>query len=245
MKQKACRLIDHTCSNLDLHEIVGNRAKKMFAEFRDLREHVHQFEAMVAGCVIAAYMETGKEMYSAQNAIRTSKVKQAGLSSLPLPQNKPVDESKLHPFTCDVCGMKFNARRGMQFHNCPGKLSDESTGKKKGVELEPLELPSELKPLTEVKAGKTWFKCPVCARLYGKEEALKEHMGRHENQSKKRKMHIETSNMDSTRRAKTKTLASANPSVQVNTHESVMFRGGGRRPWLQALKETTEGEAAE
>ena len=36
---------------------------------------------------------------------------------------------------------------------------------------------------------------------------------------------------------KTNTLASANPSVQVNTHEKVLFRGAGRRPWLKYLQE--------
>lgn len=240
MKQKACRLIDHTISNLDLHEIVGARAKKMFAEFRDLREHVHQFEAMVAGCVIAAYMDTGKEMYMAQNAIRAGKLKTGSNASLPIPANKPVDEKKLHPFTCPLCDMKFNARRGMQFHNCPGKPADGGANGQKRTEngnLAPLEIPSEAKPIIEVKGGKQWFKCPVCSRMYGKEESLREHMARHQNQSKKRKFHMETSTMDSTRLIKTKTLASANPSVQVNTHEQVMFRGAGRRPWLKYLQD--------
>ncbi|RHY45857.1 hypothetical protein DYB30_012283, partial [Aphanomyces astaci] len=53
-------------------------------------------------------------------------------------------------------------------------------------------------------------------------------------QSEKRKLHIETATMDSTRFQKTNSLASANPSVQVNTHEQVLFRGQGRRPWLQS-----------
>ncbi|RLN67453.1 hypothetical protein BBP00_00001570 [Phytophthora kernoviae] len=237
MKQKACRLIDHTMSNLDLHEIVGSRAKKMFAEFRDVREHVHQFDAMVAGCVIAAYMETGKEMYSAQNAIRIGQNKQAGIANLTLLPNKAVDEKKLHPFTCPLCDMKFNARRGMQFHKCPGKPDDDKDKSSNDTQLAPVVLPDELKPIIEMKNGKKWFKCPVCSRVYGKEESLSEHMVRHQNQIKKRKYHIETSMIDTTRFAKTTKLASANPSVQVNTHESVMFRGEGRRVWLQHLTE--------
>ncbi|TMW57433.1 hypothetical protein Poli38472_003358 [Pythium oligandrum] len=238
MKQKASRLIDHTISNLDLHEIVGNRAKKMFADFRDLREHVHQFEAVVAGCVIAAYMETAKEMYTAQNAIRIGANKQAGLSALPLPPNKAVDEKKLHPFKCPTCDMTFNARRALQFHNCEGKPENQDDKNAKSQkELKPVELPDQLEPIIEEKGGKTWYKCPVCSRVYGKEDGLKEHMTRHENQSKKRKMHIEMSTMDTTRLTKTTKLASANPSVQVNTHESVLFRGSGRRPWLKHLQE--------
>ncbi|GLE05994.1 hypothetical protein PINS_up015205 [Pythium insidiosum] len=240
MKQKACRLIDHTISNLDLHEIVGNRAKKMFAEFRDVREHVHQFEAMVAGCVIAAYMDTAKEMYLAQNAIRTGAVKSTGPASLPLPANKSVDEKKLHPFTCPTCDMKFNARRALQFHNCQGASQDseaKNTSSDSAKDLKPLVLPAQAAPIIEERGGKVWYKCPVCNRVYSKEEALTEHMSRHENQSKKRKMHIELSTVDSTRLAKTSALASANPSVQVNTHESVLFRGAGRRPWLKALQD--------
>ncbi|CAI5713069.1 unnamed protein product [Peronospora farinosa] len=236
MKQKACRLIDHTMSNLDLHEIVGSRAKKMFAEFRDVREHVHQFDAMVAGCVIAAYMETSKEMYSAQNGIRIGQQRQAGIASLALPPNKAVDEKKLHPFMCPLCDMKFNARRGMQFHKCAGK-PEEDKEKALRSNLSPVVLPEHLQPIIEMKNGKQWFKCPVCSRAYGKEESLTEHMVRHNNQIKKRKHHIETSMIDSTRLAKTTKLASANPSVQVNTHEQVMFRGEGRQAWLQRLAE--------
>ncbi|CAI5745730.1 unnamed protein product [Peronospora destructor] len=234
MKQKACRLIDHTMSNLDLHEIVGSRAKKMFAEFRDVREHVHQFDAMVAGCVIAAYMETSKEMYSAQNGIRIGQHRQAGIASLALPPNKAVDEKKLHPFMCPLCDMKFNARRGMQFHKCAGK-PEEDKEKTLRANLSPVVLPEHLQPIIETKNGKQWFKCPVCSRAYGKEESLTEHMVRHNNQIRKRKHHIETSMIDSTRLAKTTKLASANPSVQVNTHEQVMFRGEGRQAWLQRL----------
>ncbi|CAH0476476.1 unnamed protein product [Peronospora belbahrii] len=237
MKQKACRLIDHTMSNLDLHEIVGSRAKKMFAEFRDVREHVHQFDAMVAGCVIAAYMETSKEMYSAQNGIRIGQHKQAGMASLPLPPNKAVDEKTLHPFTCTLCEMKFNARRGMQFHKCAGKPDEDKEKTSSGANLSPVVMPEHLQPIIETKNGKQWFKCPVCSRVYGKEESLSEHMVRHMNQIKKRKHHIETSTIDSTRLAKTTKLASANPSVQVNTHEQVMFRGEGRQAWLQRLAE--------
>lgn len=245
MKQKACRLIDHTIGNLELHEIVGARAKTMFAEFRDVREHVHQFDAMVAGCVIAAYIETSKEMYSAQNTIKIGKFKQTASANLPLPPNKAVDEKKLHPFTCPLCDMKFNARRGMQFHKCAGKNMSADNANASGESLKPMELPDQLTPIVEIKNGKQWFKCPVCSRVYGKEDGLKEHMERHKNQSKKRKQHIELSNVDSTRLAKTSKLASANPSVQVNTHEQVMFRGAGRRVWLQTLRESDSANTAE
>lgn len=64
MKRKACSMIDHVAANLDLHEIITSRSKKMFAEFRDVREHVHQFEAIVAGCVLSSYLDTRKDVYS-------------------------------------------------------------------------------------------------------------------------------------------------------------------------------------
>lgn len=232
MKQKACRLIDHTVSNLDLHEIVGNRAKKMFAEFRDVREHVHQFEAMVAGCVIAAYMATGREMYTAQHGLCVE-VDPFG-NSVP---SKPIDETKLHPFTCTLCDMKFNARRGMQFHKCTGRPDTVKVENGSLENLTPLDLPMELQPIAVMRDGKKWFKCPICARMYAKEESLREHMSRHKNQSQKRREHIETSTVDPTRQQKRTKLASANPSVQVNRNEQVMFRGAGRRPWIKYLQE--------
>ncbi|TYZ59910.1 hypothetical protein PybrP1_012243, partial [[Pythium] brassicae (nom. inval.)] len=203
--------------------------------------HVHQFDAMVAGCVIASYLDTGKEMFAAQNAIKTGVLKQGGAASLPPPANKPVDEKKLHPFACAACGMKFNAKRGMQFHNCPARDAHDGAPTASARDLKPMVLPDELTPIVEMRGDKRWFKCPVCARVYGKADGATEHMARHANQSKKRKQHIDTSTMDSTRLMKTTKLASANPSVQVNTHESVMFRGGGRRPWLKYIQESATG----
>ncbi|KAF0689982.1 Aste57867_18626 [Aphanomyces stellatus] len=235
MKQKACRLIDHTGANLDLHEIVCNRAKKMFAEFRDLREHVHQFEAVVAGCIIDSYMTTGKEMYQAQTAIKIGKFKQAGIAQLTLAPNKAVDEKKLHPFHCKACGLTFNAKRALQFHTCEGANADgKDDDGGRVLDLQPLEVPDAVAPIRQVVDGKEWFQCPLCPRKYEKRETATDHMERHKKQSEKRKLHIETATMDSTRFQKTNSLASANPSVQVNTHEQVLFRGSGRRPWLQS-----------
>ncbi|KAG9412441.1 hypothetical protein AC1031_015355 [Aphanomyces cochlioides] len=240
MKQKACRLIDHTGANLDLHEIVCNRAKKMFAEFRDLREHVHQFEAVVAGCIIDAYMTTGKEMYQAQTAIKIGKAKQAGIAQLALAPHKAVDEKKLHPFHCKGCGLTFNAKRALQFHTCEAEAADSKDSKdsaNQGTELKPLEVPDQVTPIRQVVDGKEWFQCPICPRKYEKADTAAEHMQRHKKQSEKRKFHIETEGMDTTRFQKTNKLASANPSVQVNTHEQVLFRGSGRRVWLQSKLE--------
>ncbi|OQR95873.1 hypothetical protein THRCLA_07499 [Thraustotheca clavata] len=241
MKQKAIRLIDHTGANLDLHEIVCNRAKKMFAEFRDLREHVHQFEAVVAGCIIDAYLTTGKEMYSAQASIKLGPKRQAGIAQIQLPSHKAIDEKKLHPFSCSKCGEIFNSKRGLQFHKCgdedDSKKTDSTTNK---VDLKPVEVPDEVAPVREIIDNKEWFRCPMCQHVYKKLEDATVHMERHKKQSLKRKRHIETSTMDTTRLLKTNSLASANPSVQVNTHESVLFRGVGRRPWLKHIQEEIE-----
>ena len=226
MKRKACNMIDHVAGNLDLHEIVVARAKQMFAEFRDVREHVHQFEAIVAGCVLSSYLDTKKEVYLAQmkkhklNAVATK-----------------VDEKKLHPFQCQWCQMKFNAKRALQFHNCERKPDAKDAGPKESNGLKPIEAPDEtIQPIIETKGGKKWFKCPVCQRMYERRDVIEGHFKRHVNQSAKRKRHIDQNTVDSTRLTKTKTLASANPSVQVNAHEKVLFRGSGRRPWLQQLQ---------
>lgn len=233
MKKKACSMIDHVAANLDLHEIVTGRAKEMFAEFRDLREHIHQFEAIVAGCILASYLDTAQLVRQAEAKALANPV---ALDSFGQP--KPVDEKVLHPFHCPYCNMQFNAKRGMQFHNCDLK-PDEKTGQKRKVtELQPFASPTSNDTiLTEIKDGKKWFKCVTCARLYERESALVEHNKRHVNQMKKRKIHISENTLDSTRLAKTTLLASANPSVQVNQHEQVLFRGSGRRPWLKHLQD--------
>lgn len=229
MKKKACNMIDHVAANLDLHEIVVARAKKMFAEFRDVREHVHQFEAIVAGCVLSAYQDTKQQVFLAQ-----TKKHRLGLDN----ENAPVDEAKLFPFKCQWCDIKFNAKRGMQFHNCDRKPDAKDIKTKQSDQLQPISAPEgQIEPIIQVKDGKKWYKCPICDRAYERPNVMQDHFKRHQNQRKKRKLHIDQTTVDSTRLGKTATLVSANPSVQVNLHEQVLFRGAGRRPWLKYLQQ--------
>ena len=47
MKKKAFDLIAHAASNLNLHDSVVGRAQELFANFRDEREFVQKFDAVV------------------------------------------------------------------------------------------------------------------------------------------------------------------------------------------------------
>jgi len=60
MKKRAFDLIAHCSSNLTLHESVVNRAQELFANFRDEREYVQKFDAVVCACVIQAAEEAAK-----------------------------------------------------------------------------------------------------------------------------------------------------------------------------------------
>ncbi|CCI10598.1 unnamed protein product [Albugo candida] len=45
---------------------IGYKDQEMHQAAQDAREHEHQSEAIVSGCVNAAYMATGREIYTAQ-----------------------------------------------------------------------------------------------------------------------------------------------------------------------------------
>ena len=133
--------------------------------------------------------------------------------------------------------MKFNAKRALQFHNCDKKPDDKTVDVSAKQQLRPIAVDDKAEPIVEVRGGKRWLKCPICARTYRKQDDFEEHFMRHQNQSRKRKSHIDQESVDSTRLAKSNKLVSANPSVQVNTHQQVLFRGGGRRPWLTYMQQ--------
>lgn len=234
MKKKACNLIAHAAANLDLHEIVVERSKKMFAEFRDVREHVHQFEAIVAGCILSAFLDTGNEVLRAQ--AKKTHLQTFGRNEK-IASNKPVDEKMLHPFTCTFCKMKFNAQRGLQFHHCDLKPEDKSAShkRKSDMDLLPIDAPDAMLPSVKFIDGKRYLQCPLCAKTLLRKEEMKSHIERHKKQSKKRKEHIADKDVDATRTGTDNVMVSANPSVQISTHDGVLFRGRGRREWIRQL----------
>ena len=68
MKKKAFDLIAHAASNLNLHDSVVGRAQELFANFRDEREFVQKFDAVVAACVIQAAEESARDAVGASDA---------------------------------------------------------------------------------------------------------------------------------------------------------------------------------
>jgi len=60
-KRDAFGKINHVGDALSLHQAVLQRAKELFAAFRDDRELVHQFKGVVAACLCEAFDQLSKE----------------------------------------------------------------------------------------------------------------------------------------------------------------------------------------
>ena len=43
------------CAHLKFHDAVGEKAKELFAHYRDAREHVHHFETVLGACLVLAH----------------------------------------------------------------------------------------------------------------------------------------------------------------------------------------------
>lgn len=54
-KKAAFDIMARVCSSLGIHHVVLNKANIEFARYRDVREHVHNFHAVVAACMLLAY----------------------------------------------------------------------------------------------------------------------------------------------------------------------------------------------
>jgi len=54
-KKKAFDKMKHLSSSLNLHDTVLDKAQVMFSGYRNAMEHVHQFPAVIAACVISAW----------------------------------------------------------------------------------------------------------------------------------------------------------------------------------------------
>jgi hypothetical protein len=70
MKKKAFDTIDHIAANCDLHKVVTDRAKELFATWRNVKEHVQQRNAVICACVVAAYRTVAVDELQAQEARR-------------------------------------------------------------------------------------------------------------------------------------------------------------------------------
>eukprot|EP01036_Dinobryon_divergens_P027011 gene27011-35717_t len=60
--RQACALMEEMAANINVHQLVIDRAKEEFAKYREVRESVHNFEGCVAACITIAYEELLKEV---------------------------------------------------------------------------------------------------------------------------------------------------------------------------------------
>ena len=61
MKKRAFDQIVHVASNLELHASVVSRAQALFANFRDEKEYVQRYDAVLAACVVQAAEEAAED----------------------------------------------------------------------------------------------------------------------------------------------------------------------------------------
>ena len=54
-KREAFDLLTHMCAHLKFHDAVGEKAKELFAHYRDARQHVHHFETVLGACLVLAH----------------------------------------------------------------------------------------------------------------------------------------------------------------------------------------------
>eukprot|EP00753_Platysulcus_tardus_P012028 PLAT3333.4.p1 GENE.PLAT3333.4~~PLAT3333.4.p1 ORF type:complete len:404 (-),score=137.46 PLAT3333.4:938-2116(-) len=112
-KRAAFHLIQKVSTNLNLHHRVMEEARRNFAAFRDEREHVHQYETVVAACIIVAYSAVRRAGWETAKSVQRS--------TCPEHCSETPCKHVLYPFPCATCGKRFNAKRSLRFHKCRGK----------------------------------------------------------------------------------------------------------------------------
>lgn len=99
-KLKAFRIMDEAAISVGVHDLVTQRAKSLFAAYRDYKEAVQDRDGVVAACMIAAFYETV--------LLETNKTS--------------LKQEDLEPFVCPSCGFRHNSTRGMAAHHCEGQV---------------------------------------------------------------------------------------------------------------------------
>lgn len=124
MKRLAFERIQVAGSKADLHGTVVERAEEIFAEYRKKREHLHDFDEVLAACLIMAQKEAHhRAALSAASGSTAASIPQrgtkrsfssveggGGVSGVPAPTG----------FSCTKCRVSFGTKRGLKFHRCPG-----------------------------------------------------------------------------------------------------------------------------
>lgn len=104
-KSKAFRLMREQGANLVLHDLVRKKAEELFAAYRDARDRLYDFEAVVAACLIAGHLEVLLE------------------------EGYDADGGRRRTFQCPACGMQgFTAKRDADKHCTIPALNPSASG---------------------------------------------------------------------------------------------------------------------
>uniref|UniRef100_A0A7S3NKU5 Uncharacterized protein n=1 Tax=Aureoumbra lagunensis TaxID=44058 RepID=A0A7S3NKU5_9STRA len=71
-KKRAFELISHVAMNLNIHQTVVERANELFAYYRDNKEILHRFNAVVAACLLQALEENMQTISANQKSNQNS-----------------------------------------------------------------------------------------------------------------------------------------------------------------------------
>ena len=122
MKSEAFQVLDDVGFSLQLHESVIQRAKALFAGYRDMLEQVQSLKLVEAACIIAAYrdmLEKGQVVHK-ENTVSSSgpetgsgKEAESG-NAAKKPRLDPFES--LHPFACKYCERRFNNKKDLRLH---------------------------------------------------------------------------------------------------------------------------------
>lgn len=109
-KREVFSLLEEVCSRLSLSDVVCERAKTLFANFRQIRDYVSERNVYVCCCLISAQR---KEAMSANVLWSKSKTSSSGNS------NGNEDAISLK-FQCKKCKVPFSNRNSLKYHKCAG-----------------------------------------------------------------------------------------------------------------------------
>ena len=133
MKSEAFQVLDDVGFSLQLHESVIQRAKALFAGYRDMLEQVQSLKLVEAACIIAAYrdmLQKGQVVHKENSSGGASGESKDGSDGNAAKKPRLDSFEALHPFACKYCERRFNNKKDLRLHV---KFSCENKKKKKAA----------------------------------------------------------------------------------------------------------------
>eukprot|EP00510_Aplanochytrium_minuta_P003300 CAMPEP_0184005966 /NCGR_PEP_ID=MMETSP0954-20121128/383_1 /TAXON_ID=627963 /ORGANISM="Aplanochytrium sp, Strain PBS07" /LENGTH=180 /DNA_ID=CAMNT_0026284367 /DNA_START=794 /DNA_END=1336 /DNA_ORIENTATION=+ len=118
-KTEAFRVIDDVSFSLQLHESVTQRAKQLFATYRDCREQLQALKRVEAACLITAFYDIMAQGLSIKKEKNDESIQQSSSKRPKIMESLPKQKSyaELHPFQCKVCERRFNNKKMLRIHS--------------------------------------------------------------------------------------------------------------------------------